>query len=813
MTSTAAVDAAAGTNNEDPSPATTTDSAAAAANSATTTMTTNSATPTPPANTTMFPCLEQPIRVTLHCNGYYLWGLRNGKVIARKRRSEKDEFRLNYSEGGSVVTIYNHKFGGILSVLEEDDTKTGTKKVSLVCVKPKKKSKDQQKQVQQEEQSSLETTKKDEEEQEKTAPTTTTTTSTTQEQFKDEDDVAEEEKEPNVDDSNITEEDQQWCFIRGTHGQNQVLLKSLKTGTNLAITGKGQIVFCNDDVIMDQSSSGGASSQRRSSSTNTNNAATDAADALHVTWDVECSTGELCFLSNPTLNCRLRCDMAGLITLTDAWKGWEVFRFMEASHGYVKISSWMHSQWLLCSKKDGSVTTCLMAESFAMDHDENSKLCSKWAIEKAPAQLPGSNDMSPHDGVILRSKSFNTLLCIKNGELKMYNPNNEETDSNNDEVNIAPLSLDNNNNDNSEKASGKGAGGRWKSMRSSFTSMSQQLTSKAASLRNSTSTFASAIKTVTPAETTIWQLEAAHSQTYYFASSPVLVEDADGKTSMSQPPKSIGPFPYVTPNLRKTDKIQFQKGESLEADELATKNDNTNDDTTASTTTTIKLYNIDQKQYIACSSTGTIVLVPQRDDPSTDWTMEKPQFQHGGSVFRNKLHNMYLSYEEESVTSGEATAESSSSNSGGGGHGHHFANLFGDSNQNMPKLIGSEFMGEREVWRLEPCMPRAVSSEKIATFAIGTGIAVGTTIAMPFALAGVGAVMGALGAEVGIVANVIFAGLTGAEALASVGAIGATAYLVFRPEDNSLTDDHKKEEEEEAERAWSKRPFSNWRNW
>jgi len=84
---------------------------------------------------------------------------------------------------------------------------------------------------------------------------------------------------------------------------------------------------------------------------------------------------------------------------------------------------------------------------------------------------------------------------------------------------------------------------------------------------------------------------------------------------------------------------------------------------------------------------------------------------------------------------------------------------------------------------------------------------------MPFALAGVGAVMGALGAEVGIVANVIFAGLTGAEALASVGAIGATAYLVFRPAENSLTDDHKSAEEEEAERAWSKRPFSNWRNW
>ena len=123
-------------------------------------------------------------------------------------------------------------------------------------------------------------------------------------------------------------------------------------------------------------------------------------------------------------------------------------------------------------------------------------------------------------------------------------------------------------------------------------------------------------------------------------------------------------------------------------------------------------------------------------------------------------------------------------------------------------------MGSQEVWRLDPCMPRAVSSEKIKTFALGTSIAVGTTIAMPFALAGIGAVLGAVGAEVGLVANAIAVGLTGAEALASVGAIGATAYIVFRPEENSLTDAVQDDDEEDAqERAWSKRPFSNWRNW
>ena len=78
------------------------------------------------------------------------------------------------------------------------------------------------------------------------------------------------------------------------------------------------------------------------------------------------------------------------------------------------------------------------------------------------------------------------------------------------------------------------------------------------------------------------------------------------------------------------------------------------------------------------------------------------------------------------------------------------------------------------------------------------------------------AVLGAVGAEVGIVANAIAVGLTGAEALASVGAIGATAYIVFRPEENSLTDAPKVDDDDEdakAEVEWSKRPLSNWREW
>lgn len=277
----------------------------------------------------------------------------------------------------------------------------------------------------------------------------------------------------------------------------------------------------------------------------------------------------------------------------------------------------------------------------------------------------------------------------------------------------------------------------------------------------------------------IWQLEAAHLQTYYFSN----VVDS-GK------PNSIGPFPLVTPNLRKTDKFQLiRKG------------------------TVTKFFNSDNKQYVACTSHGTILYVDSVEDKSTEWIMDKPLYQEGGNVFKSKLHNLYLSYKHTGKTTIEDTPEGEVNKvSQTEPKERHFKNLFNKNIEIVAELVGSQTIGEREVWKLDPCMPRAISSEKIKTFALGTSLAVGTTIAMPFALAGMGALLGAVGAEVGIVANVIAVGLAGAEATASVGVIGMTAFIVFRPDDNSLTDNHKNEEEE-TEKAWLRRPFSNWRNW
>ena len=308
-----------------------------------------------------FPCIEQPTRMTLHCNGYYLWCKRNGKLIIRKKRNEKDEFRLVYpdEEGMGVVCIQHHKFGGTLTCCTKENGEYNVK-----CVK----------------------SKDDESEEKKTEG---------------ESEEGEEiEKDDMDDDDDYTKEDQKWCFIKGSDtNSNSVMLKSLSTGHNLGISDDGYLIFCSDEV-----------------------------NPKTILWTIECVTGELGFLSNKTLDSRVRCDMAGLLTLSDNWKGWEVFRLMEASHGYVKISSWMHSQWLLCSFSDGRVGTCSHAESFK-DHrpeqDEEETVyesgqghkCSKWAIEKSPTG----------NGIIIRSKTHGRFLCVRdNGELRTYHPSDKD---------------------------------------------------------------------------------------------------------------------------------------------------------------------------------------------------------------------------------------------------------------------------------------------------------------------------------------------------------------------------------------------------
>lgn len=136
---------------------------------------------------------------------------------------------------------------------------------------------------------------------------------------------------------------------------------------------------------------------------------------------------------------------------------------------------------------------------------------------------------------------------------------------------------------------------------------------------------------------------------------------------------------------------------------------------------------------------------------------------------------------------------------------------FSSTDEEQPKLctVSNATDDSREVWSVNAILPRAVSSDKIKTFAQGTFIAVGTTVAMPFLMAGM---VAALPAEATLAASILSVGLTTAEAAASVGAIGTTACIVFREDADTLGMDAVEGEGNETQ-VYNKRPLCASRSW
>ena len=620
----------------------------------------------------------------------------------------------------------------------------------------------------------------------------------------------------------------QWCVIRcsdaddddnNNSNKNGVMIVSTKTGDCLSVSDKGQIIL-------------------------------SPYEPFHV-WEMECVTGELCFLSNPALDARVRCDMAGLLTLSPNWKGWEVVRITEASaagatssnnngdgkDGYVRISSWMHNQWYLCSDAKGEVSTCSLAESLLQppppplstlsSEEDQGYRCSRWAIEKYPTDEGGK-----HQGLIIRSATHGRLLSIRDGLLKTYDSLDEmkqqqANNNNSDFVNGATSTTTTTTTVGNDIDIGgmvkhhademKRRSTNW--WKQSITNVQKTISDSAIQRRNSRLMAEGKMRVYPPnhslsqEETIVWQLEAAHLQTYYFLSS-----SAGDPSSIVVPPRSIGAFPTLTETLRKSDKIQLVRNDEVSPE-------------------TLKLYLPDENFFVTCTAKGCIQATKHEEDEGTEWFLQETG---KGSVFVNKAHGLYLSFRNEeaktppaaafeAASEGESDTASPRNNNGNnnGNNGNKkqllknpFENIKLQLPHQKPRAPIAELCATETptIWNLEPCTPRAISSKRLKTFAIGTSIAVGTTIAMPFAIAGVAAAMGALGAEAGIGFGIVAAAATGAEAIASVGAIGATAYFCFRPEQNSLNDDLDDDEADDDEQAskknpWSKRPFANWRNW
>jgi len=107
-------------------------------------------------------------------------------------------------------------------------------------------------------------------------------------------------------------------------------------------------------------------------------------------WNMELLTGELCFISSSEEDKRLTCGPAGKIEMSKNWKGWEVWRFIEAGDGDVRITSWTHDR-VLCDDATGNV---ISTENLLGDWE-------KWKVERAPDGF---------EGVVIKSRSHGRYL-------------------------------------------------------------------------------------------------------------------------------------------------------------------------------------------------------------------------------------------------------------------------------------------------------------------------------------------------------------------------------------------------------------------
>jgi hypothetical protein len=274
--------------------------------------------------------------------------------------------------------------------------------------------------------------------------------------------------------------------------------------------------------------------------------------------------------------------------------------------------------------------------------------CSKWAIEKAPSGK----------GVVIRSKTHGRFLSVRdNGELKTYHPDDDiDIDKEDDDDDLLK-----------EQREKMVSGASWKSFKDS--------------IRKSIQTKANPNVPIVPeVQTIVWNIEAAHSQNYYFFS--LDLQDPNAKA------KSMGPFPQVSPNLRKNTKIQLIQG-----DENITK----------LCLETEEKKEI-RKQYIICThDQGKIALVDDITDPNTEWIMDKSQYQEGGTFFKSRLHSRYLSYKKSSPPVPDVGKQKEDTPA------DKLKELFQKEQEEFEELYGSETIGMEETWKLDPCMPRAVS--------------------------------------------------------------------------------------------------------
>jgi hypothetical protein len=264
-----------------------------------------------------------------------------------------------------------------------------------------------------------------------------------------------------------------------------------------------------------------------------------------------------------------------------------------------------------------------------------------------------------------------------------------------------------------------------------------------------------------PMRARVWTLDAAHGQCYLLSA------------PYHRGTISVGPFPRVSDKQAVSWNIQ-RRGPSHVT------------------------FAAGENAYLGCQEDGAVGLFQLVTDAEL-WSMET--LPCGAHVFQNKQYDRILSWYKDEEEEDSSVGMFAKFRKEAPLHGM----LTTISNAKL------DHYEDNEMWRLDPCMPRAVSSAKIKTFAAGTAIAIAMTAAMPFAAAGA---IGLLGAEAGILADIVVVGLTGAEAIASIGVVGTTAALVFWQSGDSLSINSEEATHlDGGQRRFMKRPFCAWQSW
>ena len=182
-------------------------------------------------------------------------------------------------------------------------------------------------------------------------------------------------------------EESLWMIKESCNGSNSFSFCGVRSGRYLTCSDNGDLtaLISEDDE----------NSNRKNSSNQTN----------VTTWNVEYLTGELCFISSPSCkNRKLSCHpLDGKLKMSHNWQGWEVWRFIEAGDGHVRIMSW-HDNHILCSDQDGKVWT---TNNLQGDWE-------KWEVDLGPDGANGVCIKSVSHGRYLQLGAGNRLITCDN---------------------------------------------------------------------------------------------------------------------------------------------------------------------------------------------------------------------------------------------------------------------------------------------------------------------------------------------------------------------------------------------------------------